>query len=215
MTIRSKYKYSVQCEGGWGSFVADTPHCAKLFMGYKASNQAIREMTIFKGGRTTDYNSKYCAQEGFAYSTLRPLQSRKNKPYMHSLYEDVINYSNKICGTHVNLADVADGLEHEIEFEFNIYVNDLLLLQCFEKWHKDYGAMILELYLAHNSLVVALCAPGEVLYKKKLLEGVEAIVQQLKNLVVPIIRYLEDLHRFGTGLMVGVVVLSMEQTLHS
>jgi hypothetical protein len=77
----------------------------------------------------------------------------------------------RMCGTYVNAADFSDGLIHEVVFDVNIPVNNLLAFQLFDKWLKEWGELALQLYFAHTkqSLVVAYCSPYEVLEQKTVL----------------------------------------------
>jgi hypothetical protein len=77
-----------------------------------------------------------------------------------------------VCGAYINAADFSDGLIHEVVFDVNIPVNNLLAFQLFDKWLKEWGELALQLYFAHTkqSLVVAYCSPYEVLEQKQFLQ---------------------------------------------
>jgi hypothetical protein len=152
----------------------DTDTLAKVFVGYKAASQSVREMSIWHNNQQTNYHSKYLVQEGFTFGAFRPWTSRDKKRYIHTLYENAVAYMPDVCGTYLNLKDFFDDSGNlrpqSFKIEINIPLVDFLALQCFNKWHKAFGELFLEIYFAEHSLVVCTCSPQDVMDNKIYLE---------------------------------------------
>jgi hypothetical protein len=150
---------------------SDPDRLGKLFIGYKASCQAVRELQVYADNKPTNYHTKYIVQEGFAYATLKSWSMREKKRYVHSLYENAKSYMPDVAGAYINLIELSDGLPHPIEMEINIPIVDFLGLQGFDKWVKEFGELFLEMYFSERSLVVCTCDPSDVLGNKRFPEG--------------------------------------------
>jgi hypothetical protein len=150
----------------------DVDKLVKIFIGFKSSRQCIEEIVLLQDGVPTNYHDKYIVQEGFVDAALRPWASKHRHRFVETLYENVVQYMPDVCGTYVNAADFPDGLIHEVVFDVNIPVNNLLAFQLFDKWLKEWGELALQLYFAHTkqSFVVAYCSPYEVLEQKQFLQ---------------------------------------------
>ncbi len=151
----------------------DTEHLGKIFVGFRSSNQILDQLQINCNNSNTGYQQNECCREGFAYSNIKPKCEKKTKKYIHSLYENVSNYSSSICGTYVNLADIADGLEHEYTFEMNLPFEDILALQAFDMFpNAIVGDLELKFYVKSKGLVWCMLDPSIVRDYKEVCEGV-------------------------------------------
>jgi hypothetical protein len=161
------------------AFWNDQDRLGKLFIGYKASNQAVRELQVYCNNAATKYHTKYVVQEGFAYSTLKSWSMRDKKRYVHSLYENAKSYMPDVAGTYVDIQDFIDGQPHDVRMEINIPIVDFLGLQAFDKWIKEFGELFLEMYFSERSLVVTTCDPSDIWEQKRYLEGDAVKTQSL------------------------------------
>jgi hypothetical protein len=169
----AKIRTKVQIMGltaAMATATGDKDHLAKAFIGYKASVQSLDRMTIWHNGKELSYNNQYLPEEGFCFASLRSSLMRERKRYIHTLYENARDYLPDVAGTYINLADFADGAPHWVEFEINVPIIDLLAFQCFDKWLKDMGELIMEVYFTHRSMVFTTCSARSVLDVKRFLE---------------------------------------------
>ena len=105
--------------------IIDDDRLAKIFVGFKSSNQLLDQLQIMSNNVSTGYQQNECCREGYCYSTIKPYSEKKTRKYTHSLYENVTNYSQSVCGTYIDLLDFADGEAHEYEFEVNLPFEDI------------------------------------------------------------------------------------------
>ena len=112
--------------------VNDTNHLGKLFVGFKSSNQLLDQLQIYSNNVSTGYQQNECCREGYCYSTIKPYSEKKTRKYTHSLYENVSDYSQSVCGTYIDLSDFRDGQKHDVEFEMNLPFEDILAFQAFD-----------------------------------------------------------------------------------
>lgn len=110
----------------------DTKNLCKIFVGLRDSNELFRQIQIWVNGHSIGYNQQEGIREGFAYSTCKGYDETKTKRFIHSLYENVMKYSDSVCGTYININDFKDGLVHPVEWTCNIPFDDLLVLQAFD-----------------------------------------------------------------------------------
>ncbi len=152
--------------------LTDADHLVKLFVGFRSSNQILDQLQINCNNSNTGYQQNECCREGFAYSTIKPKCEKKTKKYIHSLYENVATYSSSICGTYINLVDIADGLEHEYTFEMNLPFEDILALQAFDMFpNAIIGDLELKFYVKPRGLVWCMLDPSTVKDYKEVCEG--------------------------------------------
>jgi hypothetical protein len=151
--------------------VGDVDHVGKLFVGWKYSGQAVRRLQLYNRTQMLTYQQEHTVQEAVAFSVVRPHTARDRKRFIHTLYENAVQYMPDICGVYINLADLADGTAKEYSFEINIPVVDFLALQCFNKWFDEFGSLMLELYFTAESMVVCTCNPQDVLEYKQYLQS--------------------------------------------
>ncbi len=151
----------------------DTEHLGKVFIGFRSSNQVLDQLQINCRNMNTGYQQNECCREGFAYSNIKPKCEKKTKRYIHSLYENVSNYSSSVCGVYANLADIADGLAHDYTFEMNLPFDDILALQAFDMYpNAVVGDLELKFYVKPKGLVWCMLDPATVRDYKEVCEGV-------------------------------------------
>lgn len=158
----------------------DTNHLFKLNIGFKSSNQLVDDQFIYCNNIDTGYHNQECVREGMAYSAIKPLQEKKTKKYIHTLYENVENYSESIAGAYINCADFKDGLAHPVEWEMNVPFEDYLPLQAFDLFPNSICGN-LKFHRKHTpkGLVWAPVNPLKVKDSKELYEG------ELINMILP------------------------------
>ena len=150
----------------------DNFHLLKLFVGFKSSNQILDQLQINNRNRSTGYQQNECCREGFAYSAIKPQAEKKTKKFIHSLYENVANYSPSVCGTYINVAELADGKPHDVEFDLNLPFDDILALQAFDEFPNfAAGDLELKFYVKPAGLVWCMVDPTIIKDYKEVLEG--------------------------------------------
>lgn len=155
---------------------SDELHLNKLFVGWKSSNQIIDQLQILNNHLSTGYQQNESVREGFAYSCIKPKQEKKTKKYVHSPYENVMEYSQSVCGVYINVDDFADGQPHQVEFEANLPFDDLLALQAFDMYpNKECGELELKFYSKHKGLVWCPVDVLKVKEAKEFFEGIDPI----------------------------------------
>ena len=151
---------------------ADKDHICKLFVGFKSSNQILDQLQILCRNLSTGYQQNECCREGFAYSTLKPRNEKKTRKYVHSLYENVSNYSPSVCGTYIDIAEFKDGLPHPVEFEINLPFDNILALQAFDLYPNIIcGDLELKFYVKPRGLVWCMVDPMNIKDYKEMMEG--------------------------------------------
>lgn len=165
-------KLVLQLVGIDASAFNDKDQLCKLFVGFKSSNQILDQLQILCRNHSTKYQQNECCREGFAYSTLKPVQEKKTRKYVHSLYENVAIYSPSVCGTYINIAEFKDGLPHEVEFEINLPFDNILALQAFDLYPNSVcGDLELKFYVKPVGLVWCMVDPLNVKEYKEMMEG--------------------------------------------
>ncbi len=167
-----KVKLQVRLTGLNAATFQDNYNITKIFIGLKSSNQLWDEMGINCRDQSTGYLQQEMTREGFAYSTPMHKQEKKTKKFIHSLYENVQNYSTSVCGTYINMKDFADGLAHPVEIEMNIPFDHLLALQAFDLYPNIIcGNLSLKGYLRTKGFVWCMVDPIKVKEHKEFLQG--------------------------------------------
>ena len=150
----------------------DTNHLIKLFVGWKSSNQAVRQMQIWVNGHSIGYNQQEMIREGFAYSSCMSKQEKATKRFIHSLYENVSKYAKSICGVYLNIDDLKSGDLLEASWDANIPFDNFLVLQAFDLFPNFAIPNVeLRLYFDPSGLVWCPVDPYTVYDTKVLIEG--------------------------------------------
>ena len=146
-----------------------------FFLGWKNSNEMIRQLEIENMNVDTGYLQTEASKEGFAYSTFLPEEQRANELFCHSRWEDVSQGKPGVCGTyfmapaHLNGASLtgngtlpaANGGHFTITgIRAILYIPQLLGLQSFQDWIGGLGDIVLKLYFNKNSMVYAFVDPN-------------------------------------------------------
>ena len=130
LTVKVQGDFKLQ--GINASKFEDPKNLCKFFVGLRDSNELFRQIQIWVNGHSIGYNQQEGIREGFAYSTCKGYAETKTKRFIHSLYENVMKYSDSVCGAYANINDFKDGKTHPIEWTCNIPFDDLLVLQAFD-----------------------------------------------------------------------------------
>ena len=167
--------------------VNDTNHLGKIFVGFKSSNQLLDQLQIYSNNLSTGYQQNECCREGFCYSTIKPYSEKKTRKYTHSLYENVSDYSQSVCGTYVDLVDIMDGQKHDVEFEMNLPFEDMLALQAFDLYpNRIVGDIEIRFYVKPAGLVYCQVDPRKIKEVKEFMED-STIASTFKS--IPIFKH--------------------------
>ena len=167
--------------------VNDTEKLGKIFVGFKSSNQLLDQLQIYSNNLSTGYQQNECCREGFCYSTIKPYSEKKTRKYTHSLYENVSDYSQSVCGTYVDLVDITDGQKHDVEFEMNLPFEDMLALQAFDLYpNRIVGDIEIRFYVKPAGLVYCQVDPRKIKEVKEFMED-STIASTFKS--IPIFKH--------------------------
>ena len=186
--INFKIKLTIQLSKDIQStHVNDTEKLGKIFVGFKSSNQLLDQLQIYSNNLSTGYQQNECCREGFCYSTIKPYSEKKTRKYTHSLYENVSDYSQSVCGTYVDLVDIMDGLKHDVEFEMNLPFEDMLALQAFDLYpNRIVGDIEIRFYVKPAGLVYCQVDPRKIKEVKEFMED-STIASTFKS--IPIFKH--------------------------
>ena len=167
--------------------VNDTEKLGKIFVGFKSSNQLLDQLQIYSNNVSTGYQQNECCREGYCYSTIKPYSEKKTRKYTHSLYENVSDYSQSVCGTYVDLVDIMDGQKHDVEFEMNLPFEDMLALQAFDLYpNRIVGDIEIRFYVKPAGLVYCQVDPRKIKEVKEFMED-STIASTFKS--IPIFKH--------------------------
>ena len=138
------------------------PNCLKFFIGLKNAAEIVRQLEVENNNVDTDYLQIDCVRESFAYHTYRSKSSKNIRKFSHSLYSNVHNYDNSVCGTYVDPTTFTAGTDKDIEFKIAFDVNDLLGLECFQDWPKFMGEIVLKMIMDKSAVVWCQVDPKKV-----------------------------------------------------
>ena len=71
-------------------------------------------------------------REQFSYNSIRGRAQEATAKFSCSLWENLCNTNESVCGVYLVLADIADGLPHTVTMELCIPYQDLLKYQAFQ-----------------------------------------------------------------------------------
>ena len=157
-----------------------------LFLGWKNSNEMIRQLEIENMNVDTGYLQTECSKEGFAYSTFLPEEQRANELFCHSRWEDVAAGKPGVCGGYflsepcLNTASInGAGKTPEAQnghftitgLKAILYIPQLLGLQSFQDWIGGLGDIVLKIYFNRNSMVYAFVDPNVAAYQQHYLNS--------------------------------------------
>lgn len=156
--------------------IEDPNNFYKLFVGFKSSNQIFDRLEILHNNVNVGYQQNECIREGFLYSAVKPDDEKKRRRFVHSLWENVINYSQTIAGSYVNLNSFKDNGKTQTEFDLNVPFDDLLALQAFDLFPNGIiGDLSIRFQVSPNGLVWAVLDPYTVAEQKVFFEDNEII----------------------------------------
>ena len=165
----------------------DEKQLGKIFVGFKSSNQLLDQLQIYSNNVSTGYQQNECCREGYCYSTIKPYSEKKTRKYTHSLYENVSDYSQSVCGTYIDLSDFRDGQKHDVEFEMNLPFEDMLALQAFDLYpNRIVGDIEIRFYVKPAGLVYCQVDPRKIKEVKEFMED-STIASTFKS--IPIFKH--------------------------
>ena len=159
--------------------IDDPNNFYKLFVGFKSSNQIFDRLEILHNNVSVGYQQNECIREGFLYSVVKPEEEKKRRRFVHSLWENVINYSQTVAGTYVNLNSFKTNGKTEVEFDLNVPFDDLLALQAFDLFPNGIiGDLSIRFQVSPAGLVWAVLDPYTVAETKIFLEDNDSITTE-------------------------------------
>ena len=159
--------------------IDDPNNFYKMFVGFKSSNQIFDRLEIFHNNVSVGYQQNECIREGFLYSAVKPEAEKKRRRFVHSLWENVINYSQTIAGSYVNLNSFKENGKTQVEFDLNVPFDDLLALQTFDLFPNGViGDLSIRFQVSPAGLVWAVLDPYTVAETKVFLEDNDAITTE-------------------------------------
>lgn len=171
MTARVKAVYKLNTDLRWKQNVVDPDHLIKLGVSWKNSNNAIPQLIIYHNNVDVGYQQNEGIREGFIYGALKPENEKIRRRFVHTLWENIANYSNTICGSYTNLDDYRNNNTATTEFDINIPFDDLLALQAFDIFPNGLiGDISLKLKFSDEGLTWMVVEPNVVAEKKAFLE---------------------------------------------
>lgn len=159
--------------------IDDPNNLYKLFVGFKSSNQIFDRLEILHNNVNVGYQQNECIREGFLYSAVKPEDEKKRRRFVHSLWENVVNYSQTIAGSYVNLNNFKTNGRCQTEFDLNVPFDDLLAFQAFDLFPNGIvGDLSIRFQLSPNGLVWAVLDPYTVAETKIFLEDNDTITAE-------------------------------------
>ena len=159
--------------------IDDPNNFYKLFVGFKSSNQIFDRLEILHNNVNVGYQQNECIREGFLYSAVKPEAEKKRRRFVHSLWENVINYSQTVAGTYVNLNSFKTNGKSQVEFDLNVPFDDLLALQAFDLFPNGIiGDLSIRFQVSPAGLVWAVLDPYTVAETKVYLEDNDTITTE-------------------------------------
>ena len=164
--------------------IEDPQNFYKLFVGLKSSNQLLDRLEILHNNVNVGYQQNECVREGFLYSTLKPETEKKRRRFVHSLWENISQYSQTMAGAYVNLNSFKENGKAQVEFDLNLPFDDLLALQAFDLFPNGIiGDLSIRFQVSPAGLVWAVIDPYVVAETKAYLEDNESVsADELNNL---------------------------------
>ena len=159
--------------------IDDPNHFFKLFVGLKSSNQLFDRLEILHNNVNVGYQQNECVREGFLYSAVKPETEKKRRRFVHSLWENISEYSQTHAGVYVNLEDFKANGKTKAEFDLNIPFDDLLALQAFDLFPNGIiGDLSIRFQVTPAGLVWAVVDPVAVAEAKVFLEDNDTITTE-------------------------------------
>ena len=184
LTFHIKLDLQLNTDTAKLQLIEDPDNLYKLFVGFKSSNQLFDRLEILHNNVNVGYQQNECIREGFLYSVLKPETEKKRRRFVHSLWENVSNYSQTHAGVYVNLNDFKANGKTTTEFDLNIPFDDLLALQAFDLFPNGIiGDLSIRFQVSPAGLVWAVIDPYTVAEAKAFLEDDDHItMKQLDQL---------------------------------
>lgn len=171
LTAKCKGVYKLNTDTRWKDNVVDPDHLIKIFAVVKSSNQLNTQIQILHNNVDVGYQQNEGIREGFLYGVLKPENEKIRRRFVHTLWENVSNYSNTICGGYMNLDEFRANNMATNEFDANIPFDDYLALQAFDLFPNGLiGDLSLKLKFGPEGMVVGVVDPNIVAEKKAFLE---------------------------------------------
>ena len=159
--------------------IDDPNNLYKLFVGFKSSNQIFERLEILHNNVNVGYQQNECIREGFLYSAVKPEDEKKRRRFVHSLWENVVNYSQTIAGSYVNLNNFKTNGRCQTEFDLNVPFDDLLAFQAFDLFPNGLiGDLSIRFQVSPQGLVWAVLDPYTVAETKIFLEDNDTITAE-------------------------------------
>ncbi len=182
LTFHVKLDLSLNTDMSKLNEINDPNNLYKLFVGFKSSNQLFDRLEILHNNVNVGYQQNECIREGFLYSSVKPEAEKKRRRFVHSLWENISNYSQTHAGAYVNLNSFKNTGRSEVEFDLNVPFDDLLALQAFDLFPNGIiGDLSIRFQVSPAGLVWAVLDPYTVAEAKVFLEDNDSISMEELN----------------------------------
>jgi len=137
--VEGTAQYRVELGTGMGVFdatiVADNTSGENynyIFIGFKSAAQVIRQLSLMINDRKDlcDFLNPNNLEETYLYNLCSSEAKRKNKSGIYSLWEDVWEKSNSVCGTYIPMSEVRlNGGVGTFRYKYSIPIDSILAFQ--------------------------------------------------------------------------------------
>ena len=182
LTFHIKLDLSLNTDMTQLNKIDDPNNLYKLFIGFKSSNQLFDRLEILHNNVNVGYQQNECISEGFLYSTVKPESEKKRRRFVHSLWQNISNYSQTHAGSYINLNSFKNNGRSECEFDVNVPFDDLLAFQAFDLFPNGIiGDLSIRFQVSSAGLVWAVLDPYTVAEAKVFLEDNDSITMDELN----------------------------------
>ena len=177
------YQFKLQGANLMPENIVDPERILRLFVGHKSSNQLLYQMWIYCNNNDVGYEQNQMIREGFAMSLVEDYPTKKHAKFIHSLWENVQDYNENVCGKYIPLADILQKPDQEYAIEYIIPFDDICVFQAFDQYPNSIvGDITLKFYVRETGLVWALVDPTAVYNQKANLQNEDLETVMPKNI---------------------------------
>ncbi len=171
-----------------------------IFIGFKSSNQVFRQMRVLINNINTEYLSTECLREGFAYSNLKGISEKRSKKHVHTIYEDISEYQQGVCGVYLPLSLWKNAQKTAtVNIRCIVPISDILPLQSFSLYpSKIIGQLALKLAFTMRGLVWCQVPPEAVLESENFLNNQTTALNAKFGATAFYDRFLHQIGDYGT-----------------
>jgi hypothetical protein len=148
------------------------------FFGFKNATDAIQRYELWhKQKIIAGTNNNNAQLESYLYNVMKPKSEKQNRGGTYSLWPDVWNHDEAVCGTYLSINDIHKQFATNngklfLNFPLIIPFDNILPLQAFSDFPNGiFGDLQLVIYLSADAMVMAACDPEKTLAEAPTIEG--------------------------------------------